>query len=679
MHLAPLASLGPLSSLSRARRALLAVGLTALVGAVVLDPAPGLGWGSATGGAGLSKKEREDLLWLFDHYGLAPKIDAAELDRRTGAHPIHQFIVYQAWLLLKDDPATQDGQSGFPTLAEINGWDGIDRCDRGMRQRGSPGLAAALPELAPTESDGPGADAELAPAGADGGLAWNPLYSARAHYWNPWLESGDAPTAAGANLSRLSAANIRNSVQRAHYAAYLAHYIADPLSPKHADVVGLTPTEAEQLTGIAKAWAAAFKDNDDLDAWLASPLLDRAVQRLEAKIAGLPHGSAWRARVERHVPFIGGTTLLQRENHWWWKVDVRPSTFRTSVACFLAALAAKPDDKSADAFFGFFDPFYYNGPIYDALGSYPSFALCTPLSEHLFWETNPAQGELARTTIAAQEAKPVAERTPMLTGGARAQYFGWKASPAMVGPNAADTFAAWRDAGAELVRQCSRTVHGDVDQDSDFASAPDAALQTAIRCVFTAYRATITALRVEAWGRPVSDPAAGPGGAGGDEVMAHLQLHVTNLADRPARLTVARVLVWDPKKNGWAKTRPEWTVDLENATVAPGGKDATDVGILVRGIPKGLPMEYLEVDVHGEVADTPDRGWVRVGVSEVGVDMVHSPSAETTLTSSKDRSTSWWRSTRRPRCSRRSTRCAPTPSRRSASSRRRPTTSGWPS
>src|SRR5689334_2100245 len=169
------------------RRNLRVIGAAALVTTLA-------GWGTLSEPVKPGFDKEQSLRNLITKYGVDPGPLLAELDDRSGPHPIHQFIAYQAYLLLKLDPAYSDGESGFPTGEEINAWDGIERVDGFMQPR-PPGATGLPTSLAPSPIPGiggPSADAERM---RDKGF--NKLYNGRAHYWNPWFEDGEAPKLAG--------------------------------------------------------------------------------------------------------------------------------------------------------------------------------------------------------------------------------------------------------------------------------------------------------------------------------------------------------------------------------------------------------------------------------------------------------------------------------------------------
>ncbi len=587
----------------------LAVALVLVVCA--LDPDAGRAWGTLTGGSSLSAKELADLKWILANHGVEPKIGESELEARLGAHAIHQLIVYEAYLLLKDDPAMRDGGAAFPTPEQINAWDGVDRCEQGIRQRHGTGLVPDLAPLVPSETAGAGADAELA-FDAAGKLVLNSRYNVRAHYWNPWLDSGEAPSAAAANYTKLVVRLLLGRAGAEHHAHYLAHYVADALSAKHADAIMLTPEDVAALDAIGARWFAA---RAGLTSWLASPILDEAVQVIEARARALgPLGQAWLDRVRAHIALSGGSTILDRKPSF--AMTIAPSTLKTAVACYLHDLRARPSEKAGhiEQFYTYFDPFYFNGPIFEPLMSNPSFQLCSPLSEHMQWETNPGQAALADATLRAQASVPIAARKPLLPGPPRTHYAPeWRPAPDFEALDAAVAAPAFRATMAELVKGCARRVHGPIEDARDFASEFRTALDAAIGCVFTAFRANITALRGQGWARRVGDHKG----------EVEIQLRLENLADRPARLTGARVAFDDPA-TGKRRTRAGWDATLTQA-VAADGSAATELHLRVANVPAEVAIDDLYVDVRGLVDETPDRGWVRVRLARQPTRIVRNP------------------------------------------------------
>ena len=611
-----------------------------LAAAAGLLPPEAAGWGTLTGGLHMSAAELTDLRALISNYAEEPRRDPllAELDARTGAHPVHQFIVQQALRLLAQDPTLAAAPTALPDVRAVNAWDGVERCEHGMRPTIGSGLAADLPDLAPVRGpvSGPGPDAELAtPAGnpfAPGGpaaaglagaglpaglggviasLGYNPFYNGRAHYYSPWLDDGQAPTAAATNYSRL-VATLEERVAGnlpAHYTAYLAHYLSDPLSAKPADAFTLDPATLTALVACADRFVAARSDN--LATWLASAPVTDAIAALERRVASLApaQASAYWSRVNAHIADIGGTPLFTRQGHYVW---MAPSTLRSAVACYLHELASRPPGRSLDAFYTYFDPFYFNGPLFQTkvdwtLATYnpPSFAACVPFSEHLFWETNPAQGALVREWSAKD--------APYLgAGDPKAHYLPWKPDPRALATDPEQSRLGLEATMSTFVRQCAQLAHGDPAGGQDFQADPKAHLEVAIRCVATAYRATLTALRAEAWGRRVNDRAD-----------IRLQLSVSTAAGLPAKLVAARVAYRDRAAAGRLVSRPGWSFPLDGRAL---GAEPTELGVLVEGVPDSVAPTDLVVDLRADFGTFPDVGRARIDVAARTTRTVHNPS-----------------------------------------------------
>ena len=587
--------------------------LLALLGAVV-TPAVVLAWGTLTGGLNLSASDEKDLKWLIAKYGV-DKTLGSQFEARTGAHPIHQFIIQQALTVLEKDPAIADKKSGLPDAKAINAWDGIERCEQGMRER-TPSTRVPEIDLVPPRPAGdttarPGPDAEIESSGG-----WNPTYNGRAHYWNPWLEEGDAPRLAGVNYERLATLTHLggDAGKRAHHAAYLAHYVADPLSAKHADYVSLDNDTVGKLVEISERWLAA--KGDEIEQWIASPILTEAVTLIEARAGALPNGAAWLDRVRARVGLIGGTKLLERGVWTASWVDVADSSLRSAVACYLHELGARPtvagEVKSLDRFYSYFDPLYFNGPIYNPAGSYPSFKICVPLSEHLYWETNPAQYQLVAKTMSAKGS--ILEKPEPASA-----YFAWKRQPSFGSFDEKLNSVALAESAAELVKRCAGEAHGAVGDKGDFEPPFEKHLRVSVRCVATALRATVTALRGEGWARRTTD----------GELRA--QLVIDNLADTPGKLLQARFSYLDAA--GKPHTAPGWTVDLGGRAVVKGTK--LDVGASIDGAPKDVPEDKYIVEVTADFGELPDAGIMRVALGKRETDFVDNPAADATLAATK--------------------------------------------
>jgi Mg-chelatase subunit ChlD len=141
-------------------------------------------------------------------------------------------------------------------------------------------------------------------------------------------------------------------------------------------------------------------------------------------------------------------------------------------------------------------------------------------------------------------------------------------------------------------------------------------METAIRYLYTAYRASITALRVEATARKI-----------GETDSFRLKCTVRNLSDEPADLRSLRLLI--KGADGTFSSLPGWTFDV-------GGKRVTNakphvVTVVGKGLPEGVSLDELYVDLRGEVRGVPDSGWRRVKVGETEFKIVRNPRAGTDL------------------------------------------------
>jgi hypothetical protein len=591
---------------------------------LVLVPGAVLGWGTLTGGLNLDASDTKNLKWLIEKYGLDPKGLGAQFEARTGAHPVHQFIVDQALKVLAKDPAlgtaTEPAPLPLPDVAAINAWDGIERCEQGMRERGGESLTP-LTDLAPPKGDGggAGADAEITSGGG-----WNPSYNGRAHYWNPWLEDGDAPAMAGINYERLATLTLEggDANKRAHHAAYLAHYVADPVSAKHADVVTLDPVTVEKLIGISKRWMTESwlgGPVDEIEQWIASPILTEAVDLIQDRARALsPRGQAWLDRVDRQVRLIGGTKLLQRG--WWYAswVDIAESSFRSAVACYLHELDARPTvgdvKKPLDPFYSYFDPFYFNGPIFNPAFKSPDFKICVPLSEHLFWETNPAQDAVVNEVMQLP-----GELMILGVPDPKTAYLPWVKSADFGSFDAAKNAEAMKKAAADLVKRCSDLSHGDINRDSDFGPVFRDKLSLSVRCVATMLRAATTGLRGEGWARKTPDGT----------LRAQLVLDIKS--DAPVTLLEARFATLDAL--GQAHTAPGWTVDLGKKALEPG--KPLDVGATLEGVPDDLEVGDFVVDIRADFGTYPDLGRLRIPLGTREAKRVVNPDAGAKLVRTK--------------------------------------------
>jgi len=576
----------------------------ALVAAVALYPRPAESWGTLTGKINIpAQKEAFIRGIMIPNYAIDGPTMSAQLEDRRGPHPIHQFLVYQAFLRLSEDPAYKDGNSGFPTGAHINAWDGVAHTDHGMAQRSGSWQDNRSPsmELGPDIEGigGPSADAEIV---AD--MGWNAEYNGRAHYWNPYLHAGEAPVTAAANYTRLVRAIVEGADDntKAHYASYMSHYLADVASAKHADAFTLDPADLERLLPLAKR----FMDErtDVLVDWMGSGAIDEAEAVLRARTRTLnpaTSGAYWQ-RVDGHIEanqlFLGGEHTL---------VAIYPKNMRAAVGTYLHELANRPEGKSIDQFFTYFDPFYFNGHIFNRPGDWPSFELASPTSDHLQWETNPAHYVTAMKYMGDE---------PTVMPLKSSAFGRFRPEAGFYAADWSEALYPMEETVEELVKACSEEAHGAITLERDFQDDPSHHMETAIRYLYTAYRASITALRVEATARKI-----------GETDSFRLKCTVRNLSDEPADLRSLRLLI--KGADGTFSSLPGWTFDV-------GGKRVTNakphvVTVVGKGLPDGVSLDELYVDLRGEVRGVPDSGWRRSRVGETEFKIVRNPRAGTDL------------------------------------------------
>lgn len=571
------------------------------------------GWGTLADPIKLEPGQEEGLRKMISMYGVNPAPLLAQLDDRSGPHPVHQFIAYQAYLLLKEDPAYADNTSGFPTGEQINTWDGIERDDGFMNPSGdrshlAPGLGPSIPGFG-----GPSADAER----MGKLMGFNKLYNGRAHYWNPWLEDGAAPKLVGHNFARLafSIAEDGDANTRAHYAAYMAHYLSDVTSAKHADAFTLDNQTVAKLEALAKVW---INDNT-LMRMLASPQLAEAEALLRARPAAINPGvaDAYWQRIDARMPLVLGDTMVTRGTGPF--VDIPASSMLTATACYLHALGHRPKGPSGteqeiEQFFTYFDPLYFNGPIVDKYDKDPVWGMCTGFSEHLQWESNPAHFKTVMTWMAG------GPKSMLWRPGKRASFQPFTPATGYYSPDPTIAAAAMTKSLEDLTKSCSKQAHGAINNDRDFGLDHMAYLELAIRCVYTAYRASITALRLEANGRRI-----------GDTGVVKLALTVKNLADKPAKVHHAKIAFLGP--DGVPVSRSGWTVPLAGKSIAAG--DLIQFRIKVDDVPETTKVEDLYVVLRGEVEGTPDSGLRRAKVEERELKIIHQPGSGAVLTDKK--------------------------------------------
>lgn len=553
-----------------------------LLAALTLLPSLGWSWGTLIAPKFLSDADITKLETLCNDFG-SPALKA-EVRPRLGPHAMHQFIVQQAYKLLAKDPAFVDGASGLPTVQQINAWDGIFHGPQGPVQRKAGQDSGVTDILCPTpggDVGGPSPDAELLTDLA----TVNPDYFGAAHYWNPWLQCGEAPNVAGKYFVALTHKILEGGTDndKAHFAAYLAHYVGDVSSAKHADVVELTEDDVTKLEVIAKQWADEI--GRDWETWIKSPRIKEAFDIMAARTralnAGLSDGFWARAREHMH-----DGPLKQKRT---FKVDVFEPTLESAIGAYLWELNHRPAAKGRMAFFGYFDPLYYNGPIFKALNAwYPSLQLTVALSTHLVWETNPAQ---FRDT-----AVPTVEQDKLLMDKPYDQY--WSGVRPIDGYYAPDdkTSDPAREAYMQaLVKSCSSIVHGkDYDDNKDFDQAAFMPyLQNSIRHVYLALRSSISALRVKAKFLPVQ-----PDG------HYQVKITITNLADEPVNLGAFRIL---SEVNGKLVSPTGWRFGALNESLAKNASKRLRVELF--DVPKpasGDPVFIVEA--HGKYDKTADSG-----------------------------------------------------------------------
>jgi len=121
------------------------ISIVLLVSVLVALPRQSQPWATLTSKLELDAKETGLLQGLLDDFGLNP-LHKTQLQARLGPHPIHQFVVQQAYKILEKDPAYADGKSGLPSVTDVNSWDGITRPPAGPTQR-PPETAAGVPAV----------------------------------------------------------------------------------------------------------------------------------------------------------------------------------------------------------------------------------------------------------------------------------------------------------------------------------------------------------------------------------------------------------------------------------------------------------------------------------------------------------------------------------------------------
>ncbi len=584
----------------------------ALLVAAMACPLPAGAWGTLSAPLPLSDDERNTLQNTLAEYATNRAQYDREFTARLGPHPIHAFIAYKAFQLLERDPAYKDEKSGFPDIKDINAWDGIVRTGPGMAKR-SAAVAGSSEWLDPPVGlyTGPGADAELSTGGD-----WNPDYNATFHYWNPWLECGGAPLGAGFHYLALREAIAKAEddpsepleVRTGKHAHFMAHYISDVASVKHADAIEIPSGTMDKLEGFATAFHA--DSGDDINAAMNLPQVGQALalfRRVTTAQSAANSPKYWQ-RIARNI--TRSPVLNPAQSGMF--ITVAPPSLRSSVAAYLHELGGRPPAKSRDSFFRFYDPFYFNGTVLDTFGvtGTLNWKLATPFSSHVFWETNPAQFAFAR----AQDGKPVKALTGVglkSLGGetSDADYQPFKGSSDFHDLDKKKRQTAIRAPLEELVKHCSLTVHGKASNmmsDQDFRPEFKKPMGVAIQHVFTGFRASITALRIDA--RLMESEVGG---------RTHIKCKLENLAAEPATLD-AIYLSWDPP--GYPiKYTGKGTKGIKGRKLSSG--TPIEVGWDVE-IPEDIPTPEFWVELCGHYTNTPDSGWRRTKV-EPGLSVVY--------------------------------------------------------
>ncbi|MFQ6130404.1 MAG: zinc-ribbon domain-containing protein [Armatimonadota bacterium] len=586
------------------------------VGALLLSPAPVGGWGCLSSPTALSDSEMSTLRNTLPDYATNRARYQAEFDGRLGPHPIHQFIALKAFQLLERDPAFKDGKSGFPDIKAINAWDGIVRTSRGMAKR-SNNVPAISEWLDPPVGafSGPAADAELTVL-----EKWSDLYCAQDHYWNPWLNCGGAPLASATNYIALrrtiatgepKSFDVPLEVEKAQYAHYLAHYVSDVASAKHADAIAIPVGALNRLEKLAEGFPSSGAD--DLATVFNIPEVVEAANVIRRVAVGYDATNGaklwrrWNRNIARDAVLDPARSGLA--------IEVGPASVRSAVAVYLRGLATRPPEKNSYAFYNFFDPFYFNGQVLDTANDLWSleWGLGTPFCTHLFWETNPEQGQFARR----HAGKKVTELRGVGLGSLGAEtpeadYQPFKMSAEF--NNITDDKKrndALRTAMADLVKHCSVAAHGtvcQVESPNEFNMEFKTELGIAIQHVFTAFRASITALRVDA--KLVESEVVG---------RTYIKCELYNLAKETA--TLDRIsLDWDPP-GVFVRTKGRGTKAIKGSQLKPG--ERIEVGWEIEP-PEHNPMPEFSVELCGHYNNTPDSGWHRAKV-EGGLSIVYGP------------------------------------------------------
>jgi len=581
--------------------------LLCLAAALALLPSVCGAWGTITELLPMTADEESQLRTLIGQYGAREEQSLSEIGPRRGPHATHQFIVRQAYLLLERDPAYKESPWKVPELDSVLAWDGVVRQTTGldgMVERSAPGSGAAA-ILAPPKGEGvkPSADAELTAAGR-----WNPEYVASYHYWNPWLECGEAPTATASCYADLIKAIVTDAGEdpKAKAASHMSHYLADAICAKHADMVALDEKELKQLSQCATAWFAEHAANPTipLNTWLASRHVTEA-QDIIVRASGAPLTSPFWRRVQAHI--ADNALLNPNESSTRPYPDVGAPSLRAAVGGLLGALHERPAGKDLVRFYNFFDPFYYNGQVLMKYAwaltewnppSTPEFALVTPGSEHLMWESNPALAEYVNSNLHNLTRGNKVERS----------YVALEPNADLWSADGKKRLAAYRKEMAEFVRKASALQHGDNPlKGDDFDHAEfEGSLLLSIKYVFSALRSCITAMRCE------PSYAYFP-----EEKKYRVYCDLGNAADETVKIKAIRVLLL---RDGKLYTSPGWTKDV-SASVAKGARQRVTIELPAKHITETAPQ--FVVDVFGRYDKTPDLGFWRGEASQRPARIMH--------------------------------------------------------
>lgn len=584
---------------------LLAVGLC-------IAPCSTKPWGTLTAPM-LTPAQREELEDTVRSAGTRGDDQVDEIALREGPFPVHQFIVRQAFLLLQKDPAYSAEESGFPSVDDVLRWDGVRQSPSGMAPAGQ--TATSSERFAPRGGvQGPSADSELMALGGPPNFMYNGGY----HYWNPFLQNGTAPEGAGEVYASLVDAVARKEARGAPcFASYLGHYVSDVCTPKHADAIILGENDVAAINRISIRWrrkepstAAGVREwlrNEDVQEVL------RILRRAAASTPGAANADAYWRRLDRHIAdtpvFRTGVT---------GQFEFFPRTVESAVAAYMRSFGQ--DTRDRNKFHCFFDPFYFNGPVFIHTLTWVDFRLATPLGGHLLWETSPG----LRRFIDARDGE--AAEASILGGDfnkAQRPLGAWQDD--LMSNDPAKVTAAQKNRMAELVRRASLEVHGsDPSNERDFGADFEGPMKTAIQYVYSAFRATLTALRPTARFRFVDEGRT-----------LRVQCEVESVADDFAKIKGIRV--WRQLASGEPETFPEWTQKITSGVGVSTGTKPAIVTANLR-LPDGKsfdPNESYLVDVFAEFEKIPDRGWARTRAERSGVTTVHDPTTAEEVTSTK--------------------------------------------